>query len=474
MIVDHFIKSILRFSVSAWVNLAMGLIAVVIGTRIFSPELYGLLNVFNTTSGVLVGIACLGFDGGFLRFFNDPPKGWNQKQLFSHCLLMGILGLSILSVGMFCFYELFTSLIFHKVSFFIAVLLSVNTLSIMVLNHFTCQLYRMAEDAYHYNIQQILVQFFTKVFVLCAAFINPQVETVLGMNTIGIFLLMITYLWVQRDAIFSRNLSFDFSKFWPVVKYSLYYWPKMIIFYLDIFLLPFIITTVLGSYYLGIYTSAGYFGAMFAVLQNGFRVDWAAFMYKHYTDQKAMICAVHDYVLMAVILLLGMFIIFQHAVYLIIGQEFHGSRLFFSLVVLDPLLMLIMQTTAYGTTLVKKNQQEAIIFIFTLILSVILSYFLTNIYGLLGAAIAISTSSFIRFLLSTWRGQVYYVSISNYKKTFISIIILIAMAVSNVVFNDYYALEVLIVLLIFLSVGLIYRMRIKELISYARLKSMRG
>ena len=467
---DNFIKSILKFSVSSWLNLIMGLVAVVIGTRIFSPEVYGALSVFNSTSGILVGIACLGFDGGFLRFFHEPPKGWNQKKLFTHCLLMAVAGLILFSIGILCFYDLLTSRIFHKVSFFIAVLLSVNALSLMVLNHFTSQFYRMKEDAYHYNIQQILVQFFTKVFVLSAAVIEPNVEVVLSMNTIGIFVLMLTYLWIQRKDIFSNNISFEWTEFIPIVRYSLYYWPKMIILYLDGFLLPFIITTFLGTYYLGIYTSAGYFGAIFAVLQNGFRVYWAAFMYKHYKDERRTICAVHDYVLVSVIILLGLFIILQHIIYMMIGQEFHGSRLFFSLVVLDPLLMLVMQTTCYGTTLVKKNQQEAMIYISTVLLNVILASFLINAYGLLGAATSVALGSFFRFLLSTWRGQKYYVSISSYLKTFVGIGILIVMAVTNVVFNNNYLMEMLVILMLFITTGWFYRDRIGEIFSYIRVK----
>ena len=474
MVVDSFIKSVLKFSVSSWINFAIGLIAVTLGTRVFSPDVYGVLNVFNTTSGVLVGIACLGFDGGFLRFFHEPPKGWDQKKLFTHCLLMGIIGLFLISLAMLSFYELFTSYIFHKINFFFAVLLSVNALSFMVLNHFTSQLYRMREDAYHYSIQQILVQFFTKIFVLSAALIDPSVEVVLVMNTIGIFLLMLIYLWVQRKDVFSKLYAVPWRGFGAVAKYSLYYWPKMIVFYLDVFLLPFIITTVLGSYYLGIYASAGYFVAAFAVIQNGFRVYWASFMYKNYMNEKKLICAVHDYVIIAVILLLGLFIIFQHIVYLLIGQDFHESRLFFSLVVLDPLLMLVMQTTCYGTTLVKKNQQEAAIFILTMIFNAILAYVLTVEYGLLGAAGAVALTGIVRYLLSTWRGQKYYNSISNYFSSICAIMLLIFMAVSNVIFNNYYLMEVLIVMSIFFIVGLIYRQRINEVFLYLKVRTSKG
>ena len=474
MIIERFIKSIIKFSISAWMNLVMGLFAVVIGTRIFTPDVYGVLNVFNTSSGVLVGISCLGFDGGILRFFHEPPKGWDVKKLFVHCLLMGMAGLTILTIGMLFFYDLITSRIFHKVSFYIAVLLSVNAFSIMVLNHFTCQLYRMAEDAYHYNIQQVLVQFFTKVFVLGAAVIEPSVEVVLAMNTIGIFLLMIIYLWIQRKDIFPNTFSFAWSEFFPIAKFSFYSWPKTIIVYLDGFLLPLMITTVLGSYYLGIYASAGYFSAMLTVLQNGFRVYWAAFIYKHYKDERSLICAVHDYILMSVILLLGLFIIFQHIVYFMIGQAFHESRLFFSLVVLDPLLMLLMQTTCYGTTLVKKNQQEAVVFVSTLMFSVVLIYYLTCFYGLIGSAIAVAISSLLRFSLSTWRGQVYYKTISSYKKTFFGVLILIVMSVSNVVFNNYYYVEMLVIGLLFAVGGGVYRDRISEVVSYARCKLLKS
>ena len=73
--VATFLKSVAKFSVPSWINFFIGLITVFIGTRIFTPDVYGVLNIFNTSSIAFVGFVCLGMDNAFIRFYHEPPEG---------------------------------------------------------------------------------------------------------------------------------------------------------------------------------------------------------------------------------------------------------------------------------------------------------------------------------------------------------------------------------------------------------------
>lgn len=463
------LNSIAKFSVSSWVNFAIGIIAVIITTRIFTPDIYGLLNIFNTASALLIGFSTLGLDGAFLRFFHEPPDGWDKRSLFAKCLSYSVLFLFVITFIVLVFFNEQISLsLFNKVSFYFTVLLSVNAVSLMVLNNYCSQFYRLDNDSYHYNIQVIIVQFFSKLFVVCAAIVTPTAEVVLTFNTIGIFIVMLIYSYIQHATVFPDKYKWSNEGLKEVFRYALYSWPLTIAMPITAFLIPFIIKTQLSVYDLGIYSSAAFFVTAFAVIQGGFRTFWAAFMYGHYKTEQTKIIKVHNYIIIFIIALLGSFILFQHVAYLFIGSKFHSSRLFFTLVLLDPLLLLLEQTTSYGTAIAKKNQQMTIIYISAMILNICITYFMLPVVGLIGAAIGSATAAVFRFALSSWRGQKYYRSISSWFSTILGVALILLLGISNCVFANQYIIEVIIVFGIFAITFLVFFNNFQEVYRYVR------
>jgi len=467
--VRSFVSSILKFSVSSWINFGIGILAVVIMTRCFSPEVYGALNLFNTASMLLVELSCLGVDGGFIRFYYEPPEGWDARQLFAHCLLVAVAALAVIScVGAVFFWQDVSMRLFAQLDFTLTALLVVNALSLLVLNNFFSQYYRIGNDPYHYTIQQVLVNFFSKLFVVSAALISPTLPVVLFMNTIGLFLLMVVYIGIQHRSVFPEHFSWDWKGFGEVFRFGVFSWPTGLVWKLNMFLIPFFITTQLGAHALGVYASAGFIVAAFNVVQGGFRTYWSAFMYGHYRDSQEMIPQVHNFVGLGIVLLLASFLLFQHAIYLLIGADFQGSRLFFALVLIDPLLSLYEQTTEYGTSLAKKNEQLTMIYVGTIALNFVGTWVCLGMFGILGAAVSSAAMATVRFALATWRGQRYYRSIEAAPKTFSAVALILVLAASNVFFVDAYALECLTVALVLAAAAVIYRADLRRAWTFAR------
>lgn len=455
---NDFVKSVMKFSISSWVNFLIGIVAVVVMTRCFSPDIYGTINLFNNATNVLIGISCLGLDGAFIRFYYEPPQGYSAEDVFIKCLLLSIASLVIVGmVSTLFFYKEISNELFNRSSMFLVVLLFVNALSLVILNNFFSQYYRISNNPYGYTIQQILTQFFSKLFVIVAAIMNPSIEMVLFINTLGVFCLMIIYTFVKKNTIIKKTSNKDWRGFCLVVKFGIYNWPLGMALPINMFFIPFLITTQLDSYSLGIYASAGFFVAAFNVIQGGFRTYWSAFMYGHYSDEQDKIIKVHNFIALSIIALLGVFILLQHILYLMIGPEYQASRMFFSLVLLDPLLALYEQTTEYGTSLSKKNWQSTIIYVLGVGINLILAYKLLPIFGLLGVAVAAGISSAIRFVLATWRGQCYYRSIESRMKTIAGLSIIIVLACSNCVFSANYLVELCVIMLSFAVAGIVYR-----------------
>lgn len=79
---------ILKYSISTWINLIVGLLSVVVTTRLINPHDYGLITIFISSTAFLMYILTLGLDSAFIRFYNDPPKGNTQNQLLYKCLFI--------------------------------------------------------------------------------------------------------------------------------------------------------------------------------------------------------------------------------------------------------------------------------------------------------------------------------------------------------------------------------------------------
>lgn len=457
-----FIKSIFKFSISSWVNFVISILSVIIITRIFSPEIYGNISMFNTASSLFMGFVCLGLDSSFMRFYNEPPENFDVKQLLAKC--MGIPVLLLLGIMVFfipIFYKNISLLLFNRISWIVVALLCINTFSIVVLNYFSI-CYRISNNAKKYTMQSILVQLFTKGFVISAALFYPSFDTIIIFNTIGVFVLTIIYYFIQKGDVLPKKINWSIKGFSEVFKYALYSWPIIILIYSNTFFTQIIISQKLGNYKLGIYASTGFIVAALGVIQNGFKTYWAAFMYGNYKTEQPKIIKVHDYVVLFAIFILGAFIIFQNVLYPILGNKYQESRYFFTLVMVYPLFSLITETTGYGITIARKTQYSLIIYLLSTIVNLTFCYLLINYYGLIGIAIALVLSSIVQVGILSINGQKYYKSINDPKKTLMAIILIIVLASSNCIFADHYLIELLITFIIYAIAMIIYKNQIME------------
>lgn len=470
---NTFIRSIFKFSISSWINFLISIISVMIVTRIFSPDIYGVLNIFNSASNLLGGVACLGLDSSFLRFYNEPPPGYDTKQLLAKCMMISIsflVGLSVICLPFF--YTDISNALFNRVSLIITVLLCTNALAFIILNYFsTC--YRMRNDARNYTIQSILLQFFSKCFVISAALIEPSTTIVILFNTIGVFVLTVIYFFIQKKDVLPNKIDWSFSGFSEVMKFALLSWPIVMVIHLNTFLSQAIINWKLGSYALGIYTSAGLFIGVLGVIQNGFRTYWASFVYANYKTEQEKIKKVHNFILLVVVLLMASFVISQNLLYSLLGEQYQNSRYFFTLVLVFPLLQIISETTSYGITIAKKAYYSLFIIILSTAINLFGSYNLIPIFGITGAAIASMFSGVIYITLSTIIGQRYYKTINQPLKTVLTIGSIVILAIMNCKFINSYFSQISITLVILLIVAICFRHEIKDIMLFLR-KILRG
>lgn len=432
-------KTILKFSISNIVNLFLGLLSAVVLTRVFAPDVYGELNIFNATVATGLSVLYLGLDSSFIRFYNDPPPGETSKELgtklLSICLFLTLL------VG-FCFtvffYKGFTIGLFGFESRIICAMVFVSIFAQIILRFLNIK-YRMEFNTRSYNIQAILTQVSLKFFVIISALLSLSISGIITINAAGVLFLALIYLFVQRKSFFSFAGINDFSSYKSIFLFALFSAPLAICINFNTSITQQIIAHLMDVSKVGIYSSASYFVNILGAVQGGFATFWSAYMYSNYREKQEEIKKVNEYLLLAIILFFGCLILSKDLIYLLIGEQYQESKQFFSLVLAYPIFILASETTAYGIGIRKKTHLSLICFIISIIINLSLVYLLVPVMGLRGAALASTVSGLMLYIARSLIGQKLYQSISNKKLTIIDITFIVILALlpafSNNVFS---------------------------------------
>ena len=427
----------------------MGLLSVVILTRLLRPEQYGLLNIFNNAVALILSVVYLGLDSSYIRFYNEPPE---EKSSFMIKLIFFSLIVDVSIVLFLVFFRgnEFTKQIFGISNTFVWWLVGLSVASQLILRYLNI-IYRMTFQTTKYNIQSVFIVICQKFFVIIASLWSNTDIQLLSINVMGVVFLVCVYIAIQRNDIipYSPKFSLSFHGYGSVFKYALFAAPLAICVNLNNFFSQQIIVRFLGRAYVGIYSSAGYFSSILSAIQSGFTTFWSAFMYSHYKTEHALIRKVHDYVMFGAITLMFIFICFKDCIYLFIGENYHDSKQFFALVLIYPILSLISETTIYGLTIEKKNYYLLVSYFISIMCNIGGGYFLISKMGLLGIAYANAMSGVLLFSINTIFAQKYYMSILNPLKTIWGLLIILIMALTNTYFQRNFELIFIIIEYVF-------------------------
>ncbi len=363
------------------------------------------------------------------------------------------------------FFDDLTDSIFGFKSRLICILLFISIFSQIILRFLNIK-HRMDFNSKAYTIQAILIQISLKFFVIVAALFSLKVDLVLIINVMGVFVLSLVYTVVQRKSFFNFDNFFSYDGYGKVFLFAFFSAPLSICINLNNSLSQQLIKSSLGVSSVGVYSSANYFVTVFSALQGGFATYWAAYMYSNYKDKQESIKKVNEYLLLMIILVFYGMIIMRDIAYLLIGQKYQESKEFFSLVLCYPLLNLAAETTSYGISIKRKNHLSLISFIISIIINLLLTYFLVPHFGLKGAACASMISGVVLYVLRTVISQRLYSSISDIKITLIDVTVITAMSIIPSAF-DSMAANILTTVLV-LTVLVLNKSRVREIIAKAK------
>lgn len=417
------------YTIVAILSATISFVTMIVLTRITSEVFFGQINKFLTASYLVMSLICLGLDSAYVRFYYEPPENTNSKQLAWKCIFPALFAFILISSVIMYFrdHSILYPLIGGSGVFFTAAF--VITVLSQFLNRFMTIYFRMSNKVMGFSVLTIVFAILTKTI-----FIPTYYQTQKFENNIVLaapFLAMFMLVFFAYNAKSMVSISYDsFSKYKRVYRYALFSSPVFVITYLNNYLPQVIISNNLGDNILGIYSAALLFCSAIQVLSMGFSTFWSPYMFRNYKREQNSIKKIHDIVLLVSVFVISSILIFNDFIYLFIGEAFRKNQNILGMFLIYPIVLIIVDTVAYGISIKKKNEISLIIYLISTVTNVALCFTLVSKYGLDGIAIASMISAVVQMALMTYFGQKYYSSINNISRTLIHMLVLIISAVS--------------------------------------------
>lgn len=451
-----FLSKIVGFSLATWISAVISLLATPVITRLFLPEELGKINVFQTFLTFFLYIGILGLNQGYIRFYNDISFKNNRKSLFTISIAASI-GFSVmLGFVIIIFGEKISFFISGEVNYIIPLCLAIALIFVVFLN-FSKNVYRMEKNITMYSLQVIIMSLIAKLSFVLTAFWNPSHLNGIILITVGYSIVGTIFIMIQ----FRNNITIKVNSSKKDISnlfiFSLPLIPVVLLSWLNTSIPILLLSNYVNYSSIGIYTSAITIVSIITLVQSGFNIFWAPFVYENYIREKNKIKLVHRLITF-VMVTFGIFIVLgQDVLYILIGPEFRDSKEFFALLLVSPICYTIAETTGLGINIAKKSYLNLITTGISAFINFVICLLTLPVFGMIGAAVAVATSAFVMLIVKTLMGERYYSVIVNYKKTFSAPILFVFVAVISYQFFEFVLLKNILIIICLATLLWIYK-----------------
>ena len=460
-----FVKSLIGFSMSAWVTAAISFFATPIVTRAFLPEELGKINMFITIVNIFMTLAYLGVDQAFTRFYHEPPGKNDKKSLLSLCMIMTLIIFILICAGIIIFGKSLSMTIVGYVTYVVPAAIIISIFSQIILRFLNLSA-RMEKNMVLYNIQAVISTVLSHLSYVAVVLYSTEAIDAIIFRTLSLFVFVVFLFFYVRKRSFSMRM--DYSK--PVIKdillYALPLCPASVLSVLNNSIGQLILKRFLDYSAIGIYSNAVTVSAILTLVQNGFNNYWGPFVYENYKTEQKKIIRVH-HILSFGIIFFGLTVIFFQDViyYLLIGRMYWASKQIFPLLIISPICYTIAETLGIGIRLAKNTYLNIPVAAVNLVVNIGLSFLLIPRLGVVGAAAAAAASSLVTLLARAILGEKRYRCSDNYVKLIVSLVAFTAAAVFHVfIYTD--PIKYLVYAAAMIIVCLAYRRQVAEICRY--------
>ena len=417
--------SIFKYSIATWVNFIIYGASLLLVAWFIPADTWGQLDIFISTSTLIMNICILGLDQSFMRFFNEPPTPLDRKGLLGNCFGISAICLAVTAVICCVFFPQQVLGVFfsEKMPSIYLAYLFVNAFMAMI-GRYVNLVYRMSGSIKLYTLESVLMQFFTKVFFVLGVFVSNDLNTLVlfavgGMTVFGIVFLFV----IRRDITITPSVIFTKANR-QILPYGLALMPTAVMLWLNSLFSKVYIAKTIGNSQAGVFSMVSTLSQVVAIIQAGFATFWSAFIYANYKTEQEKIKQVHDYLTFIIVEFFCVLVIFEDLIFWVLGSEYAKGIEVFPIMVLVPVFLIISETTVYGISIAKKPIYDTIGIGLSVVTNIGFCFLLAPQFQLYGVCLALCLSNLIMFVFRTVIAQKLYCSIPSAARTTVVCLVL--------------------------------------------------
>lgn len=402
-------KNIGLYTVLNFINSAIPFLLLPVLTNLLTKEQYGVIDLFNNTSFILLPLVGLNIASSVIRFYYE--KDICEKKLLSTAINFTLLSSAcFLGIGLVIFLAGFLKPLFAIIFICAMLYACFSQVSEILLSY-----YRAIEDPKSFGTFRIIKTLTDLgITVLILLFIYTGWESRLFTAVIVSFVFCIISL-----VLLLRKELYNFSIDKKLLQQCLVYSTPLIIHSISGYLMSysdrFIILKNYDLAMVGLYSIAYQIGLVMSFVSNSFNQAWTPMLFKTLSsnskDAMAKIKKVNlafcSFLFLAG-LILYLFLPFIYKYF--IGKDFLLDFRIATIIIIAYCFNGLYKVYVNYMFYYKKTFKLSMYTLGCSILNIVVCWFLVPIYGLIGAAVACLISFFMQFVL------VYFDYVRNYKK----------------------------------------------------------
>ena len=444
-----FITNTLKYCIPSIFAALISIVAIPIISAVYPSEEYGYISNFYSVGNLMMSFLLFGLDGAYIRFYNERVAETNSKgMLFFVIKTSFIFSLVFFGIAFCIDYRKVTIYLFNDDNLLSLLLFYIYVVSLICYRLLNIT-YRFSENAKLYNIQQVFFILVNKLLFIVAGLISTNyLYSILIMCLLTALIVVLSFIYIQKNNNVKPLINVDTKK--AMIKYALPLMPSSIVTYFNNAVAKGGLGLMGFRSDVGVLAIATSISNIFAILPSAFSVYWGTYMYKYYKTDKIRIKKIQSLVTTGCCLIVVLIFCFQDIVFGVLKSNYVESQNYFMLVMFVPIVSFLCETTAYGISISKKTKLTFMISCISSFINLFLCVILIPKYKAVGAALSISISSIITYLLQTYYGQKYYSSILDKRKTFVETFITFFVCYLNLFLYKNILLRIIISFIIFI------------------------
>ena len=431
-----FAKKLIGFSMASWLSAALSFVVTPLLTRLYLPEDIGHINMFTTYMTFFQTVCVMALDQTFMRFYNEKLEGLTKFNFLRYCLKinMGIAAVSVIII--LAAHEYFAVQIAGEKSWLIPICLCIVIVASTFLRMSSISS-RMEKNIPLYTLQVVMGTFSEKVIITLIAFAYAQYQTAILSMTVCYACFSVIIFFMKRKVLYpANNIPPETNR--TILKFAIPYLPVLLLAWLNNSIPLLVLRKYVDYSSIGIYTNAVTMANILTIVQTGFSAYWEPFIYEHYKDKnnKEKIRKIEKTIIGGLIFAAVCIVLLQDIIYLLVGEKFRASKVFFPFLMLTPICNSIADMEGIGIKLSNKNYLNIFAFIGNTFVNLLFSYLLVPRIGVMGAGIAVGISAIVMVIIRSFLGRKYYKINDKNKFIFWALIIMGMTCIANAIIES--------------------------------------